>query len=330
MLVGLLAGGTVGYFLMTKKSQERVSQNLPPIEQPASPLAQQVLLALPTTCVDEPEGVPVITSIVPFAGAVGTKIEIKGCNFAGFEGDKNLWIENDKGVKGILYGERDGDAKSIKATLTSSICQSDNSYRGKDCRVILVLTPGPYKIYTMPWGKNSNEASFMVTASEKVSSVDLRNVADVSWGIPVLPVLPAGKSWQETIVSKIDGKISISRGDPIKVSGRQYVVEFAGSEYDAFVPNTIDQYLGILKKGFGWRASEYMAASGMMHGQDGVVKEKDGQLRVVRLNDSINKFCIDWGEPDQRKDNSRCVYTYEFFISDPINLKDIPGDADRG
>ena len=143
ILVGLIVGGVAGYFMLVKKSS-------------------LVLSALPTTCVDEPEGVPVITSISPLSGMVGTKLEIKGCNFSGFEGDKNVWIENDKGVKGILYGERNADNKNIKITLVSPLCQSDNSYSGKECEAKLNLTPGQYKIYTMPWGKKSNEVRFVM------------------------------------------------------------------------------------------------------------------------------------------------------------------------
>lgn len=120
---------------------------------------------LPTACTDVEEGMPVITSISPASGSVGSKVEVRGCNLRGFEGDKNVWIENIQGVKGILYGARDGnipDSKIIEITLTSPVCQKDTSYSGLPCDAYLTLTPGIYKIYAMPWGKKSNEAAFTI------------------------------------------------------------------------------------------------------------------------------------------------------------------------
>jgi hypothetical protein len=134
--------GNVGY--EEGKQTPLVSQNLPP------------------TCTDQQEGTPVITSLSSYSGSVGTKLEIKGCNFAGFEGDKNAWIEDSKGVKGILYGETGSTNKLLKVTLKSSLCQEDTSYSGLTCPTFLTLTPGTYKIYTIPWGKKSNEAAFTI------------------------------------------------------------------------------------------------------------------------------------------------------------------------
>jgi hypothetical protein len=154
--VGLLVGGVAGYFFIAKENSEQITS--------------------PTTCVDESEGVPVITSIVPLFGPVGTKIEISGCNFNGFEGDKNIWIENSAGVKGILYGERDkygerdNDSKTIKTTLMSPLCQTDVSYKDGPCSHVFDLTSGKYKIYTMPWGKKSNEVNFEVIESKIIES----------------------------------------------------------------------------------------------------------------------------------------------------------------
>lgn len=117
---------------------------------------------LPTTCTDQPEGVPVITSLSSYSGSIGTKIEIRGCNFAGFEGDKNAWIENDRGVKGILYGENGSTGKILKIIIKSPLCQEDNSYSGLPCKSYLTLVSGTYKIYTTPWLKKSNEALFTI------------------------------------------------------------------------------------------------------------------------------------------------------------------------
>lgn len=119
-------------------------------------------LALPTTCKDEPKGVPIITSLSNYSGSIGARIEIRGCNFSGFEGDKNAWIENDQGVKGILYGEDGSTSKLLKVTLKSPLCQNNNSYSGLSCDAWLTLNTGTYNIYTFPWNKKSNEVNFTI------------------------------------------------------------------------------------------------------------------------------------------------------------------------
>ena len=136
---------------------------------------------LPETCVDNPspgsdEYIPVITSISKTSGSVGTEVEINGCNFSGFEGDKNLWIENEEGKRGILYGYIKGSTeKMIKVDLVSPLCSRDPSYAGVSCEefaglqgvepeeITLHLNPGEYKIYAEPWGNKSNEVSFIIT-----------------------------------------------------------------------------------------------------------------------------------------------------------------------
>lgn len=115
-----------------------------------------------TTCKDESEGTPVITSLSSNSGSIGTKLEIRGCNFSGFEGDYNGWIENSQGIKGLLYGETGSTSNLLNVTLKSSLCQNDTSYSGFPCDAFLTLTPGAYKIYMTPWGKKSNEINFTI------------------------------------------------------------------------------------------------------------------------------------------------------------------------
>lgn len=122
---------------------------------------------LPTSCTDQLDGMPVITSLSSYSGPVGTKLEVRGCNFAGFESDLNVWVENSQGVKGIAYAEAahlsgGSTAKLLKITLAPSLCQKDNSYSALPCQAYLNLTPGLYKIYTAPWGKKSNEIVFTI------------------------------------------------------------------------------------------------------------------------------------------------------------------------
>ncbi len=163
IILAIVVVGGLGYLLVfTKKAVapregQVVAENPEPVP-PATPPS-----SLPTTCTDElAEGIPVITSVSSISGPVGTKIEIKGCNFAGFEGDKTVWIQDSEGVKGILAGDPGSTAKLLKLTLRSPLCQKDNSYSGLPCEAWLNLVPGIYKIYTEPWGKRSNEVSFTI------------------------------------------------------------------------------------------------------------------------------------------------------------------------
>jgi len=108
-------------------------------------------------------GRPTITSISPDSGPIGTEVEIRGCNFVGFEGDLNAWIENGQGVSGILYGKEGSTYKFIKVILGSPLCQSDNSYSGLPCKEWLTLTSGAYKIYVAAWQKTSIGVNFTIT-----------------------------------------------------------------------------------------------------------------------------------------------------------------------
>jgi peptidoglycan hydrolase-like protein with peptidoglycan-binding domain len=107
---------------------------------------------------------PVINSISPAAGPIGTTITISGSGFLGFEGDKYLWVKNVSGVKGLLYGEPYGSDTSVRAVLPTRLCQTDVSYSGKDCPAYLDLVPGIYTIEATGWGGTSNSISFTVTA----------------------------------------------------------------------------------------------------------------------------------------------------------------------
>lgn len=151
----------IRHSLVIDKSGYDVQVGSEPAQLPGTIKQDQV--ALPTsTCVDSDGGDPVITSLSKASGSLGDKIEISGCNFSGFEGDKIAWIENSAGAKGILYGESGSTAKSIKVILKSPLCGKDTSYSGLPCDGYLTLMPGNYKIYTEPWGKKSNAVDFVI------------------------------------------------------------------------------------------------------------------------------------------------------------------------
>ena len=115
-----------------------------------------------SSCVRDQEAVPVIAGVSNETASVGDTLTIHGCNFLGFEGDKNVWIENSNGVKGVLYGTRNEDNENIQFTLKSPVCEQDNSYSGLPCQNSLTLAPGVYKLYVIPWGKKSNEVNITI------------------------------------------------------------------------------------------------------------------------------------------------------------------------
>jgi hypothetical protein len=159
------------------------------------PIANEPIIVTPdkeqptlsATCVDQQEGVPVITSASATSGPIGTKLEITGCNFAGFEGDKNVSISNSEGATAVIYGDEGSTAKLLKITLISPVCKQDTSYSGLPCTEWLTLDPGAYTLYTKPWGKKSNEITFTIvqsaadTSNQGTPAEDSTAVRHPSW-----------------------------------------------------------------------------------------------------------------------------------------------------
>jgi hypothetical protein len=131
--------------------------NEPPVNSNKNSVAE-----FPSGCQDVTEAAPVITAMTPRVGNLGTKVNISGCNFLGFEGDKVAWIENQKGEKGYLAATRDNDSKKMTVKLDSPLCQQDVSYSGSRCPKELVVSPGKYMVYVSAWGKDSNKVEFEV------------------------------------------------------------------------------------------------------------------------------------------------------------------------
>lgn len=107
---------------------------------------------------------PTINSISPSTGPIGTIVELRGTNLAGFEGDLDAVIENSKGETAILLGTNRAitDPNLIKVKIESKLCKANNSYSGLFCTSYLDITPGVYKISTSPWGESSNKVQFTV------------------------------------------------------------------------------------------------------------------------------------------------------------------------
>lgn len=188
ILVVILAG-VLGYVTLIKKpapveqSQTNNSQNTestmpPPANNSISknpPATQPPVMpsqSLPTTCVDETHTVggkdlpPVITSISPTSGSVGTKVEIRGCNLAGFEGDQIAIFERSDGKKLTFYGS--GYNEKVMTVTVETNCPTGSEmgrYSGitSSCETIQAL-PGVYKVHVITWGDDfkSNSATFTV------------------------------------------------------------------------------------------------------------------------------------------------------------------------
>jgi hypothetical protein len=158
VLVVVLAGA-LGYVSLTRKPAPN-----PPTVAVNQQTNQPVVTTAPAPdpCADATNTKPFISSLSQTSGPIGTALEIRGCNLQGFEGDKNAWIVNDQGVKGILYGEDGSTDTDIKIILKSPLCQGDNSYSGMPCDAWLTLMPGNYKIYTEPWAEQSNQVEFTI------------------------------------------------------------------------------------------------------------------------------------------------------------------------
>lgn len=133
---------------------------------------------LQTTCIDEDEWIPIITSISTNSWTIETKLEINWCNFSGFEWDKNVWIENEQGIKGILYSKSGSTSKLLNINFKASVCENDNSYSGLPCDSWLELIPWKYKIYVMPWWKESNKIDFTIIDSKIINVLSYQYIID--------------------------------------------------------------------------------------------------------------------------------------------------------
>lgn len=174
ILAIILGGGYAIYKIYNTQqttpttSSNSISKNKTPTQPPIT----MPTYSLPTSCKSEPEGTPVITSLSSISGAIGTILEIRGCNLSGFEGDLDVYFERADGQKIMLtdnFGSYSKTADSLIMVVVKEPCQQGEtiygSYSGipSQCNFI-ALNPGLYKVYTKPWSKTSNTAYFAITA----------------------------------------------------------------------------------------------------------------------------------------------------------------------
>ncbi|MFA6294997.1 MAG: IPT/TIG domain-containing protein [Candidatus Paceibacterota bacterium] len=108
---------------------------------------------------------PVISSIFPESGPVGTVVTLKGNNLSGENGSLDAWIENEKGEIGYVghVGETIyPESNQINFQFKDIACKQ--AVVSEDCVDYFRILPGNYKIFTQPWGKKSNTINFKVTS----------------------------------------------------------------------------------------------------------------------------------------------------------------------
>ena len=100
VLVALILVGGVYWIHFSQTVNQRVINEQNVTTNPASSNNPSAENSSTATTSDSNQPVPVITSITPSSGPVGTVIELKGTGLRGFEGDENVWITNSTGQKG--------------------------------------------------------------------------------------------------------------------------------------------------------------------------------------------------------------------------------------
>jgi hypothetical protein len=113
---------------------------------------------------------PYIESIIPSAGPIGTVVEIGGRNLSGFEGDLDVYFERSDGKRVLLldsFGSYQKSAGNLIKVIVKEPCQQGDTVYGAYSGIpapcdYVKLTPGVYKVYTMPWGKKSNVVTFTI------------------------------------------------------------------------------------------------------------------------------------------------------------------------
>lgn len=123
-----------------------------------------------STTQNQNEFTPIITSITPLSGPIGTTIELKGKNLAGSEGDYIVQLERSDGRKTNIYtfssylSDHKEDTTLRRAELVSP-CEKTKSeyYHGQaSCEDYFEFTPGIYKVSIFP-GVKGNEFQFTIT-----------------------------------------------------------------------------------------------------------------------------------------------------------------------
>lgn len=172
VVIVLVAGG---WWYLNQSSAPATSETtqLPTAQQKTNPgnsTASNPTTQPASNCVVQDKFKPLITSIVPSSGPVGTRVQINGCNLSGFEADLNATFARSDGAIIPLYGGtlyrkniEAAEPQSMAVTF-QTYCPSGSViglYSGLEQKCTTVeATPGVYQVYVVTPEGTSNTVSF--------------------------------------------------------------------------------------------------------------------------------------------------------------------------
>ena len=113
---------------------------------------------------------PVLNSINPSTGTIGTEFTLSGQNLNGFEGTTHVTLVSSNGQKGVIevnsYAPQ--GVNTLKFILPSRICTVAMGESGNPCPSYFAVTPGSYKIYAQPWSKPSNQLNLTIVTEQGI------------------------------------------------------------------------------------------------------------------------------------------------------------------
>lgn len=143
----------------------------PPSDGPTAAAPPPTPTTATTTATStETQYTPKLSTVSPQEGPVGTVVTLTGSDLAGFEGDLDAWIVDERGVAAhlpqyfdALGPDTDPGIDTIMVEIPERACTTNNTYSGNECQRYLELTPGTYRLYAWPFGEKSNELAFTIT-----------------------------------------------------------------------------------------------------------------------------------------------------------------------
>ena len=119
----------------------------------------------PATSINGGSDTPIISSIVPIKGKIGSEFVITGKYLNGFEGSTIVSFTDKDGKKGYMEvnSYTPAGATTLKFTLKNQICTTVLGESGNPCPSYLTITPGVYEVSAQPWSIRSNKVMVTIT-----------------------------------------------------------------------------------------------------------------------------------------------------------------------